>query len=256
MTAPIEGQLPDTWQDLEKTVGRILAECGYDVEVQKDVDLARGDVNVDVWADDHSSPPNVIAVECKLWTTPVPKNVVHGFRQVVGDSGANTGLLISTAGFQDGAVEAAAYSNVRLMNWEEFQAMFVARWFERFMAPELRREADPLIEYTEPINTRIFRKADALEPEAQEQFKRLREKHFTLSMAFLRLFAEPIFAPGHTAGLAALELPLRRTMADEYVVQFDDAMLDAEALRPLLNALTRAYRDAMAEFDDVFGGRA
>jgi hypothetical protein len=51
-----EGQLPGTWQELEAVVGRALAECGYDVEVQKNVKLARGDVDIDVWADDHSSP--------------------------------------------------------------------------------------------------------------------------------------------------------------------------------------------------------
>jgi hypothetical protein len=254
--APIEGQLPGTWQDLETTVGRILTECGYDVEVQKNVKLARGDVDVDVWADDHSSPPNVIAVECKLWKAAVPKNVVHAFRQVVGDSGANTGLLVSAGGFQDGAVEAAAYSNVRLMDWDEFQAMFVTRWFQRFMAPELRKEADPLIEYTEPINTRIFRKADALEQHKQHRFKELREKYLPLSMGFLRLLVEPVISPQSTAGLAALELPLRRTMVDGYVAQFSDAVLDADALRALLEALTTAYRDAIAEIDEVFGGRA
>ena len=53
----IEAEAPGTWQELETTVAQILRECGYDVEVQKNVQLARGDVNLDVWADDHSSPP-------------------------------------------------------------------------------------------------------------------------------------------------------------------------------------------------------
>jgi restriction system protein len=150
MMARIEGQLPGTWQELEALVGRVLAECSYYVEVQKNVKLARGDVDIDVWADDHSSPPNVIAIECKRWKTSVPKNVVHAFRAVVGDSGANTGLLISAAGFQDGAVEAAQYSNVRLLTWDEFQQMFAARWYGTFMAPRLFAEAGPLIDYIEP----------------------------------------------------------------------------------------------------------
>ena len=124
----IEGDAPTRWQELESKVAQILGECGYEVEVQKNVQLARGDVNIDVWADDHGSPSNIIAVECKHWSTAVTKNVVHAFRTVVGDSGANTGLIVSSAGFQDGAVEAAAYSNVRLVDWDEFQEMFVARW--------------------------------------------------------------------------------------------------------------------------------
>lgn len=64
MTVLIEASAPASWQDLEARVAQILSECGYDVERQKDVPLARGDVNIDVWADDHSSPQNIIAVEC------------------------------------------------------------------------------------------------------------------------------------------------------------------------------------------------
>src|SRR5688500_5537101 len=137
MTALIYPDSPSRWQDLENRVGQILRECGYEVEIQKNVKLARGDVNIDVWADEHSSPPNVIAVECKYWATRATKNVVHGFRTVVGDSGANTGLIVSSGGFQTGAVEAAAYSNVRLLDWSEFQQMFVLRWFHKYMCPRI-----------------------------------------------------------------------------------------------------------------------
>ena len=105
---PIEAAPPATWQALEAKVAQILAECGYAVEVQKNVELAgRGDANIDVWADEQTSPPNVIAVECKNWKTPAKKHEVHAFRMVVGESGANTGLLVSAAGFQKGALEAA-----------------------------------------------------------------------------------------------------------------------------------------------------
>jgi hypothetical protein len=142
VAAPIEAGAPTRWPELEVAVARILAECGYDVEVQKRVQLARGDVSTYVWADEHSSPPNVIAIECKLWSTPVTKTVVHAFRTVVGDSGANTGLIVAGAGFQDGATEAAAYSNVRLLTWVELQAMFVKRWYRRYMPPHLLREGE------------------------------------------------------------------------------------------------------------------
>jgi restriction system protein len=177
----IEDGAPARWQDLASSVARILSECGYDVEVQKQVELARGSVNVDVWADDHSRPPNVLAVECKHWATPATQTVVHAFRTVVGDSGANTGLLVSSAGFQAGAVDAAAYSNVRLLTWAEFQELFAERWFRSFMAPTLAEAVDPLHEYTEPINSRIFGKADALPEAERKQFKILRERYFPLA---------------------------------------------------------------------------
>ena len=253
VTAPIEEQLPRTWPELEQCAARILSECGYDVEVQKNVKLARGDVDVDVWADDHSSPPNVIAVECKLWKTAVPKNTVHAFRAVVGDSGANTGLLISAAGFQDGAVEAAQYSNVRLMSWEEFQQMFVKRWYETFMAPQLLDVAGPLIEYTEPINGRISRKADALDEDALARFRALRDTYAALGLGIIPLF---MGIPGKTDGPAIPPLPLRENVTSEVRAQFPDDVLDAVALRPFFAAISRACTEAIAEFDAVFGERA
>lgn len=253
MTAPIEAQLPRTWQELEAVVGRILAECGYDVEVQKHVPLARGSADIDVWADDHSSPPNVIAVECKRWTTAVPQNVVHAFRAVVGDSGANTGLLISAAGFQSGAIEAAKYSNVRLLTWEEFQAMFVERWYRTYMAPRLFEHAGPLIEYTEPINSRIARRERELDEGALARLRDLRERHAALGIGLMPFFME---MPGRAGGPKLPPLPLREHIASGSVASFPDDVLDAAALGPLMDAASRAYASATAEFDEVFGGRA
>jgi hypothetical protein len=60
-----------------------------------------------------ATPSQVYAIECKNWRKKVPRSVVHGFRTVVGDSGANWGAIVSLHGFQSGAYEAARYSNVR-----------------------------------------------------------------------------------------------------------------------------------------------
>lgn len=253
MSALIESELPASWQDLEARVAQILTECGYDVDVQKNVELARGDVDIDVWADDHSSPANVIAIECKHWATPVTKSVVHGFRTVVGDAGANSGLIVSSAGFQQGAVEAAAYSNLSLMDWVGFQELFTARWYRHYMAPRLREEADPLVEYTEPINSRIFQKAKQLHDERYAQFEALREKYFGLALGFMPLYAE---IHGRTGGPMVPDLPLRGAMTNAPFAQFPDLVLDAPALRPLLQMLSDTYRAAITEFDQIFGERA
>jgi restriction system protein len=85
----------------------------------------------------------------------------RGFRTVVGDFGAHRGFIISSRGFQSGAYEAAANSNVDLVDWQTFQQLFVERWFRAFMAPALLSKGDALHEYTEPINSRIMHKADA-----------------------------------------------------------------------------------------------
>lgn len=253
----IEAGSPSTWQDLEEQTARILDECEYDVQVQKNVQLARGDVNIDVWADDHSSPPAIIAVECKHWATPVTKNVVHAFRSVVGDSGANTGLIVSSHGFQAGAFEAATYSNVSLLTWTEFQTMFANRWFRRYMTRILAAETEALHEYTELINTRIFRKADELSENRRDQFKVLRRRHAPLAAvnlalhpAFLDHFAQPDGSPFP-------HLPLRTNIQlGELEDQVPDEVLEAAALRPLMNMLIEHSRRATADFDNVFGQRA
>lgn len=252
MTTDIEGRLPATWQELETTVGRILSECGYDVELQKNVKLARGDVNVDVWAVEHSTPPHLIAVECKLLKTAVSKDVVHAFRQVVGDSGANTGLLVSAAGFQSGAVEAAQYSNLHLLTWDEFQDMFAKRWYINFMAPQLLNVADPLIEYTEPVNGRIARRVSELDLDGQTRFRRLRERYALLGIGLMPLF---MAVPGRSDQPTIPQLPIRPRTADLGSRFFPDDVLDARALRPFLTSVSKAIASAISEFDAVFGER-
>lgn len=241
-------------------VARVLRECGYDVDVQKHVKLARGDVNVDVWADDHAQPPNVLAIECKHWRRPVSKDVVHGFRTVVGDSGANTGLLVSSAGFQSGAEDAAAYSNVRLLTWDDFQQMFALRWFRSFMSPTIADATDALHEYTEPINNRVLRKADALPDERRAAFVALRDRYAPLMVTNFAL--HPVVVDNKFSSIKA-ELP---TLPLRDVVQkpegralldaLPDNVLDATALRSLMERLIHHSQSAVDEFDAIFGERA
>jgi hypothetical protein len=254
----IEARLPDSWQDLETRVAQVLLECGYEVQVQKNVSLARGDACIDVWADDHSSPQNIIAVECKHWARPATKNVVHAFRTVVGDCGANTGLIVSSAGFQEGAIRAAEYSNVRLLDWNEFQTMFAVRWFKTYMSPTLAECTDALHEYTEPINSRIFRKADALPSELQEQFKVLRRRHWPLAALNLALRPESgeLLRPDQSP---LPSLPLRADARKRFGTESNglvpDDVLDATALRPTMDALIEHSHRAIVDFDELFGGR-
>jgi restriction system protein len=257
VTTLIEDGSPRTWRNLEMQVARILTECGYDVEVQKTVQLARGRANIDVWADDHSSPRNVIAVECKHWANRVPKHVVHSFRTVVGDSGANTGLMVAASGYQSGAIEAAAYSNVRLINWVEFQTMCLTRWIHRYMMPTMASDTDVLHEYTEPINLRIFRKADALPQDRREQFKVLRNR-FQLLAAFNLMFHPLVYEHFAPRGIKpSIDLPFRNSANGQYLEGgIPDSILDATALRPLMTAVIEESRRAIVEFDQIFGERA
>lgn len=249
----IEARSPTTWRDLEQSVGRILTECDYEVEFEKALPRARGRANVDVYAVEHTSPPDRIVVECKHWRTLVRQSVVEGFRGVVTDSGANEAFVVSAVGFESGAVDTAAYTNIRLVDWEGFQEQFVQRWFERYMLPRLEQEMAALIEYTEPLNARIAHKAVGLSSEQRERLEALRRKHLVLSMAFM----PSAWLPPPRGKLTWPNIPLRALLtsgdvADELAVD----VVDTHALRPLLEVLTRGYRDAIAEFEEVFGAGA
>ena len=145
----IDGDEPSSWRDLQERVARILREAGVATAVEKVIKTARGEVSIDVWAHDSSATPaQTYLLECKRWRARVPQTVVHAFRTVVGDSGANWGAIISAAGFQKGARGAAQYSNVRLLSWPEFQTLFAERWFEHHFVRVIAEESDPLVEYT------------------------------------------------------------------------------------------------------------
>ena len=48
--AVITARRPKDWQGLQRDVALILDECGFSVEVEKTVQLARGQANIDVHA--------------------------------------------------------------------------------------------------------------------------------------------------------------------------------------------------------------
>ena len=253
----IEAGEPATWRDLEKSVAQILDECGLQVESPKKLETARGSIEVDVYArDTKTTPDSVCLCECKHWGTNVPKTVVHSFRTVVVDSGANTGLIISKLGFQPGAEVAAEHSNIRLLAWAEFQDLFADRWFVNHMAPLARTELDPLFEYTEPINSRIFRKADKLPAQSQARFKELRQEHHLQAFLFMPLLYP---MPRITEGPMTPPLPLRSLVESDAAPAIEGLpsdILDTEAIRPFFEAVFRFSEGVIAELDDVFGERA
>lgn len=134
----IESNRPATWQDLENAVARILCEVGYHVKRQSKIRLVRGTANVDVVATDESTAPKrVFFVECKHWKSRISKEKVHAFRTVVTDAGVEAGLLLGSGGFQSGAYKAAAFSNVRLLDWNAFEELFEDRWTDQYLRPDL-----------------------------------------------------------------------------------------------------------------------
>lgn len=120
------------WKDLQDKVAELFREMGYDVMSPYLLKHVRGSKEVDVYVrDPRTSVPSVILIECKHWKSNLPQEVVHGFRSVMADSGANTGIIVVTKGFQSGAEEADDFTNVELRTWESLQRAYGNEWFLR-----------------------------------------------------------------------------------------------------------------------------
>jgi restriction system protein len=134
----ITSKVPDDWRQLQVEVGRLLQECGFSVEIERKVRTVRGEVELDVYAQEEVKGRKYsIVCECKHWKARIPQNVVHGFRTVVADMGANIGYIVSLAGFQEGAFEASALTNVELVTWQELQSKFELSWYESYFSPKI-----------------------------------------------------------------------------------------------------------------------
>ena len=248
--------VPSDWHELQEEVAQILGECGMRSAVDVEVKTARGSVKVDVVAEDNSrTPPVVILCECKLWKQSVRQSVVHSFRTVVNDSGASLGLVISPRRAQRGAYEATEHSNVRVLSWAEFQAMFEERWTRNYLLTVLSRESHALVEYTQPI-LRIKRKARNLPPAERAQFAKLRKRH--VGAAFFAM--APCYAsPEGKATLGVPQLPIRTGQAGlsaRFVSGLPASVVAASYLRDFLDVYVSHLHEATAEFDALFGERA
>ena len=120
------------WRDLQDKVADLFREMGYEVQSPHVVQHVRGSKEVDVYVrDPRTSVPHVILIECKHWGSNLPQDTVHGFRTVMADCGANTGIIVGSTGFQSGAEEVVAYTNIELRTWESLQQAFGNEWFLR-----------------------------------------------------------------------------------------------------------------------------
>ena len=150
----IEKEPGADWRDLQQRVAVILAECGLVAEVGRSVRLARGTVEIDVYATDPTTtPPAMYLCQCKRWRSRVPQAEVQAFRTVVSDSGAHLGLFVSAAGFQAGAFEVVRHTNVHLLGWQEFQNLFLERWCSTHWVPTLRTRGDRMAGYVDPVSS-------------------------------------------------------------------------------------------------------
>jgi len=127
----ITDKVPQNGSQLEELVTAILNECKMKAQRHVSLRLPRGSVVVDVLAEEAvDGIAHRTIVECKNWSTNVSKDIVHAFRTVMHEAGANRGYIVSRVGFQKGAKEAAEATNIELVTFMEFQNIYFDKWFK------------------------------------------------------------------------------------------------------------------------------
>lgn len=103
------------WRAYQEEAAEFFRSIGLDASTNVSIAGVRTTHNVDVLVRSHHVGFGVLwLVECKLWKTPISKLHVLALREIVADTGADRGILLSESGFQSGALEASTLTNVRL----------------------------------------------------------------------------------------------------------------------------------------------
>lgn len=186
---------------------------------------------------------------------------MHAFRTQINDIGANLGLVISKKGFQAGALSSAKYTNVELFTWNDFETMYESIWYTRYFLAQIYKISDVFIEYNEPINSRVFRKAEALPECLRQAFLDLRKKHFDMFTlcSFLSInYLHSVSGQFDSTLInmpSLLQLPLSNNQRIN-TLEISSEIKEVNSYKKLLYAINAYVSNAVSEFDEVFGERA
>lgn len=103
------------WKEYQEEAAEFFRALGLHAQTDITVQGVRTTHDVDVLVKSHHAGFDVTwIVECKHWNSKVSKLHVLALREIVSDVGADRGILLAENGFQSGAVEAAALTNVHI----------------------------------------------------------------------------------------------------------------------------------------------
>ena len=106
--------MANNWRDYQEEAAAFFRGLGLDAQADVRIQGVRTHHEIDVMVRLHQVGFDILwLIECKHWQTPVSKLHVLALREIVADVGADRGILLSEAGFQSGAVEAATLTNVQ-----------------------------------------------------------------------------------------------------------------------------------------------
>lgn len=108
------------WRDYQEEAAEFFRSLGLEAETDVTIQGARTKHDIDVLVRSHHAGFDVTwLIECKHWKSKVSKLHVLGLREIVNDTGADRGILLAENGFQSGAIEAAALTNVHVTSLAE-----------------------------------------------------------------------------------------------------------------------------------------
>jgi restriction system protein len=114
--------MSNSWKQYQDEAAAFFRSLGLEAHTDIAVQGVRTSHNVDVLAKStHAGFEVRWIVECKHWKTAVSKLHVLALREIVSDVGADRGILLSEAGFQSGAIEAASLTNVHTTSLAELR---------------------------------------------------------------------------------------------------------------------------------------
>jgi len=238
-------ETPADWHDLQRKVALILSVSGFRVDIEKRLEGARGTVEVDVYGEEEvAGRKYVVVCECKHWKANIPQSVIHGFRTILSDLGANLGYIITTSDFQSGSFAASKSSNVKLLTWEDFQNEFEASWY-----PKAVDEVNGLLdggmlsfsgEHTAGSRSYLP------EPDKEEAYR--------IGNEYLKFYHAMKSALHELTWTSKLKLPMRaniRHLDKDKVAQIPDSVLDASGFLELIREVTSVNDAAFARAYEV-----
>lgn len=110
------------WYQFQEEIKDHFISIGADANTNVKIEGVRTSHDIDVFVKTKFLGEDMVwLVEAKYWKTRVSKAHVLALRSIVEDIGADRGFLISSSGFQRGAVEAALNTNVKLKSLSEMK---------------------------------------------------------------------------------------------------------------------------------------
>ena len=110
------------WFKFQEDIKNHFSSLGADSETNVRVQGVRTCHDIDIFVKNRFLGENITwIIEAKHWKSKVTKAQVLTLRSIVDDIGADRGFIISLAGFQSGAFEAANNTNVKLKTFDELK---------------------------------------------------------------------------------------------------------------------------------------